>query len=54
MPISSFHGLQTALRGLEAAQLQIDTTGHNISNANTEGYTRQQAVLAASPVAAPR
>src|SRR3954469_5223700 len=49
MPISSFHGLQTALRGLEAAQLQIDTTGHNISNANTEGYTRQQAILAASP-----
>jgi flagellar hook-associated protein 1 len=49
MPISSFHGLQTALRGLEAAQLQIDTTGHNISNANTDGYTRQQAILAASP-----
>ena len=49
MGISSFHGLQTALRGLEAAQLQIDTTGHNISNANTEGYTRQQAILAASP-----
>jgi flagellar hook-associated protein 1 len=39
--IPSFTGYQTALSGLEAAQAAIDTTGENISNANTPGYTRQ-------------
>jgi flagellar hook-associated protein 1 len=39
--ISTFTGLQTALSGLEASQAAIDTTGENISNANTPGYTRQ-------------
>jgi flagellar hook-associated protein 1 FlgK len=48
MPISSFMGLQTSLRGLLAHQQAIDTTSHNISNANTEGYSRQEAVLRAS------
>src|SRR4051794_3123124 len=52
MSISSFHGLNTALRGLQAAQLAIDTTGHNIANSNTEGYSRQQAILAAAPALA--
>ena len=37
MAISSFMGLQTALRGLLAEQTAIDTTGHNIANANTPG-----------------
>lgn len=45
MSVSSFMGLQTALRGLLAQQRAIDTTGHNIANANTEGYSRQSAVL---------
>jgi flagellar hook-associated protein 1 len=48
MSIPSFTGLQTALRGLTAAQAAIDTTGHNIANANTPGYSRQQAVLTES------
>jgi len=48
MPISSFMGLQTSLRGLLAQQEAIDTTGHNISNANTPGYSRQDAVLTAT------
>jgi flagellar hook-associated protein 1 FlgK len=39
--ISTFTGLQTALSGLEASQAAIDTTGENISNASTPGYTRQ-------------
>ncbi|MGH2927945.1 MAG: FlgK family flagellar hook-associated protein, partial [Solirubrobacteraceae bacterium] len=39
--IPTFTGYQTALKGLEAAQAAIDTTGENISNANTPGYTRQ-------------
>jgi flagellar hook-associated protein 1 FlgK len=49
MPISSFYGLQTTLRGLLAQQRALDVTSHNISNANTEGYSRQEAVLAATP-----
>jgi flagellar hook-associated protein 1 len=48
MPISSFYGLQTSLRGLLAQQTLLDTTGHNISNASTDGYSRQQVNLAAS------
>jgi flagellar hook-associated protein 1 len=41
MTIPTLTGLQTALSGLEASQAAIDTTGENISNANTPGYTRQ-------------
>src|SRR5437588_3391081 len=48
MAIPSFMGLQTALRGLVAQQAAIDTTGHNIANANTPGYSRESAVLAES------
>jgi flagellar hook-associated protein 1 FlgK len=49
MPISSFYGLQTSLRGLLAQQRLLDTTGHNIANASTQGYSRQEASLVASP-----
>jgi len=45
MPISTFMGLQTSLRGLLAHQQAIDETGHNIANANTPGYSRQEAVV---------
>jgi flagellar hook-associated protein 1 len=45
MPLSTFMGLETTLRGILAQQLAIDVTGHNISNANTVGYTRQRAML---------
>lgn len=31
----------TGITGLNAAQMGLATTGHNISNANTPGYTRQ-------------
>src|SRR3954451_3767162 len=48
MPISTFTGLQTALRGVLAHQQAIDTTSHNVANANTEGYSRQEAVMASS------
>jgi flagellar hook-associated protein 1 FlgK len=48
MPISSFYGLQTSLRGLLAQQRLLDTTGHNIANASTQGYSRQEASLVAS------
>ena len=48
MPISSFYGMQTSLRGLMAQQRMLDTTGHNIANASTIGYSRQEATLSAS------
>jgi flagellar hook-associated protein 1 FlgK len=36
--------LGTGLSGLSAAQTGLLTTGHNISNASTPGYSRQQAI----------
>src|SRR5947208_6014344 len=48
MPISTFMGLQTSLRGLLAHQQAIDTTSHNVANADTEGYSRQNATLSAT------
>jgi flagellar hook-associated protein 1 FlgK len=52
MGVSTFNGINVALRGLIAQQRALDTTTHNIANASTEGYTRQEAVLeAADPIA---
>ena len=48
MPISTFMGLHTSLRGLLAEQRALDVTAHNVANANTEGYTRQEAVTQAT------
>jgi len=45
MSIPTLQGLQTALSGLIAQQDAIDVTGNNITNVNTEGYSRQTAVL---------
>ncbi|MCL7746740.1 flagellar hook-associated protein FlgK [Halalkalibacter alkaliphilus] len=39
---STFHGLETARRAMMTQQYALHTTGHNIANANTEGYTRQR------------
>ncbi len=39
---STFLGFNTATSGLFAAQRALDITGHNISNVNTPGYTRQR------------
>jgi flagellar hook-associated protein 1 len=47
-PISTFFGLQTTLRGLLAQQRAVDVTSHNVANANTEGYSRQDAVMSPS------
>jgi flagellar hook-associated protein 1 FlgK len=46
--ISTFFGLQQSLKGLLAHQRAMDVTGHNITNANTQGYSRQEAVMAAA------
>ena len=35
---SIFNALHIGYSGLNAAQIGINTTGHNISNAETEGY----------------
>jgi flagellar hook-associated protein 1 FlgK len=40
--VSTFHGLEVAKRALNTQQAALYTTTHNISNANTEGYTRQR------------
>ncbi|WP_404454335.1 flagellar hook-associated protein FlgK [Oceanobacillus kapialis] len=40
--MSTFHGLEMAKQALFTQQSALYTTGHNISNANTEGYSRQR------------
>jgi flagellar hook-associated protein 1 len=39
---STFHGLETARRGMFTQQIALQTTGNNIANANTPGYSRQR------------
>lgn len=46
---STFAGLNTMVRGLMTGQLQLDTVGHNITNANTEQYSRQRVETVATP-----
>jgi flagellar hook-associated protein 1 FlgK len=45
MSIPTLQGLQTALSGLVAEQAALDVTGNNIANSDTEGYSRETAVL---------
>ena len=45
---STFAGLNTMVRGVFSNQLGLDTVGHNITNASTEGYSRQSVNLAAT------
>ncbi|MDQ1244855.1 MAG: flagellar hook-associated protein 1 [Campylobacterota bacterium] len=45
---SIFSTLNIGYTGLSAAQLGVSTTSHNISNAESEGYTRQRVVTAAA------
>ncbi|WP_245831751.1 flagellar hook-associated protein FlgK [Oceanobacillus senegalensis] len=47
--MSTFHGLEMAKQALFAQQSALHTTGHNISNANTEGYTRQRVDFESAP-----
>ncbi len=39
-----FSSLATAVSGMNAAQVQLSTTGHNIANSATTGYSRQRVV----------
>lgn len=43
---ATFAGLNTMVRGIMSNQLGLDTTGHNITNAGTDGYSRQKVILA--------
>lgn len=45
---STFHSIETAKRSLFTQTAALNTTGHNIANANTEGYTRQTVKMRAS------
>jgi flagellar hook-associated protein 1 len=49
MQVSSFMGLETALRGLIAQQMALQVTANNIDGASQTGYTRQQVVMAQTP-----
>ncbi len=42
----------SSLSGLNAAMYEMNTTQHNIANASTPGYTRQQVVLGTQPAQA--
>ena len=46
---STFMGLEASKRGLFTQQSALYTTGHNISNANTQGYTRQRVNMETTP-----
>ncbi|WP_454193537.1 flagellar hook-associated protein FlgK [Paenibacillus sp. Marseille-Q7038] len=46
--VSTFHSIETAKRSLFTQSAALNTTGHNISNVNTEGYTRQTVKMTAS------
>lgn len=45
---STFFGLNTAYTGLTAANAGLNTTANNISNVNTDGYSRQKVTQRAS------
>ncbi|TDL32586.1 flagellar hook-associated protein FlgK [Jeotgalibacillus sp. S-D1] len=45
---STFMGLETAKRGLNAQQSALYITGNNIANANTPGYSRQRVTMSQS------
>ncbi|MDA8408849.1 MAG: flagellar hook-associated protein FlgK [Treponema sp.] len=51
---STFMGIEIAKRGLDAHNLGLMTIGHNLTNASTEGYSRQRVQLGAmDPLYAP-
>ncbi|MEF2243952.1 flagellar hook-associated protein FlgK [Paenibacillus sp. IITD108] len=51
---STFHGLETSKRAIFTQSTALQTLGHNIANASTEGYSRQRVnMTAARPLAFP-
>ncbi|NLI13195.1 flagellar hook-associated protein FlgK [Pelotomaculum propionicicum] len=41
----TWFGLETARRGMKLNQYALEITGHNLANASTTGYSRQEAVI---------
>ncbi|MBP7694258.1 MAG: hypothetical protein KA764_20210, partial [Anaerolineales bacterium] len=50
---STFYGINLALRAVLSQQNVMQVIEHNVANANTPGYRRQQAVLVAGLPYAP-
>src|SRR5437868_1033674 len=48
---NSFTGLNMASNALRSFQRALDTTGHNIANVNTAGYSRQSVTFSPTPSA---
>lgn len=46
---STFMGLEASKRALFTQQSALYTTGHNVANANTKGYTRQRVNMQPTP-----
>ncbi|AFG36888.1 flagellar hook-associated protein FlgK [Spirochaeta africana] len=46
---STFSGIELAKRSINAHQIGLQTVGHNLSNASSEGYSRQRVELQAYP-----
>ena len=54
MPTGTFFGIETARRGVNVHRRAMDVVGHNLANASTPGYSRQEAVKVMSdPFAMP-
>ncbi len=52
--LSTFTGIEIGKRGLITTTVGLDTVGHNLTNASTEGYSRQRVELqAAEPLTIP-
>ena len=45
---SIFNTLNIGYSGLAASQVGVNTTSHNITNAESDGYTRQRVITAAA------
>ena len=45
---SSFFGINVGMQGLFTAQTNLSVTSHNISNAETVGFSRQYAIQSAT------
>ena len=52
--MSTFFGIEIGRRALSAQQKALEVTGHNVANANTDGYSRQTVYFATTNPYPPR
>ncbi|PRX32576.1 flagellar hook-associated protein 1 FlgK [Orenia metallireducens] len=45
---STFSGIEIGKRAVQVQKKSLEVVGHNIANANTEGYSRQEVILSAT------